>query len=57
MTRELVEVWNAWDPDQALPAELPDELIQLYRGMLVTEMGEWPLAMREGLLDSHVSPG
>ena len=25
MPEELVEIWHAWDPDQALPHELPDE--------------------------------
>jgi len=57
MPRELVEMWNAWDPDQALPDELPAELIQLYRSMLAAEMGEWPAVMRELLVDCHVSPG
>ena len=28
MPRQLVEIWRAWDPDQALPDDLPDELIQ-----------------------------
>ena len=32
MPQELVEQWQAWDPGQALPEELPDELIAFYRG-------------------------
>ena len=31
MPGELVEIWHAWDPDQALPHELPGEVIQFYR--------------------------
>jgi hypothetical protein len=34
MPRQLVEMRNAFDPDQALPDPLPDELIQLYRDLL-----------------------
>jgi pimeloyl-ACP methyl ester carboxylesterase len=56
MPRELVEMWDAWDPDQALPDELPAELIQLYRGMLAREMGEWPTPLRAQLVECHVSP-
>ena len=56
MPRELVEIWHAWDPDQALPAEVPDELIQFYRGLFAAEMADWPAEIRELLIDRHVSP-
>ncbi len=56
MPRELVEIWHAWDPDQALPAEVPDELIQFYRGLFAAEMADWPTEFRELLIDRHVSP-
>jgi pimeloyl-ACP methyl ester carboxylesterase len=56
MPPELLEIYNAWDPDQALPNELPDELIQLYRGLLAREMEDWSQEIREPLIDGHVSP-
>jgi pimeloyl-ACP methyl ester carboxylesterase len=56
MPRELVEIWNAWDPGQALPDELPGELIQLYRGLFAQEMADWPQQIRELLIERHVSP-
>jgi len=55
MPRELVEIWHAWDPDQALPDELPEELIQLYRGLFGAEMADWPEEIREPLIERHVS--
>jgi pimeloyl-ACP methyl ester carboxylesterase len=56
MPRELVERWEAWDPDQVLPDELPDELVQLYRGMFAQEMADWPEEIRVPLIERHVSP-
>jgi pimeloyl-ACP methyl ester carboxylesterase len=55
MPKELVERWQAWDPDQALPDELPGELIQLYRGLFAQEMADWPEEIREVLIERHVS--
>jgi pimeloyl-ACP methyl ester carboxylesterase len=55
MPQQLVDQWEAWDPDQALPDELPDELIQLYRGLFAQEMADWPEEIREPLIDRHVS--
>ena len=55
MPEELVEIWRAWDPDQALPDELPGELIQLYRGLFAAEMADWPEEIREPLIERHVS--
>jgi pimeloyl-ACP methyl ester carboxylesterase len=56
MPQELVEIWDAWDPGQALPDELPGELIQLYRGLFAQETAGWPGEIRELLIDRHVSP-
>ena len=55
MPRELVEIWRSWDPDQALPAELPEEVIQGYRGLFGAEMADWPEEIREPLIERHVS--
>ena len=56
MPQELVDLWEAWDPDRALPDELPEELIQVYRGMFAKETADWPEAIREALIEHHVSP-
>jgi hypothetical protein len=42
-------------PDQAFPADLPDELIQFYRGLFEQEMSNWPEEVRGQLIDCHVS--
>ena len=55
MPEELLEIWHAWDPDQALPDELPGELIQFYRGLFGAEMADWPEEIREPLIERHVS--
>ena len=55
MPRELVEIWRSWDPDQALPDELPEELVQFYRGLFGAEMADWPARIREPLIERHVS--
>lgn len=56
MPRRLTEMRKAFDPDQALPDELPDELIQLYRDLLGQEMAAWQEEIREPLINGHVSP-
>ncbi len=55
MPRELNELREGWDPDQVLPDELPGEVIQLYRGLFAQEMTDWPAAIREILIERHVS--
>jgi pimeloyl-ACP methyl ester carboxylesterase len=55
MPQQLVEIYQAWDPDQALPDELPEELIQFYRGLFAQEMTGWPEETREVLIERHVS--
>jgi pimeloyl-ACP methyl ester carboxylesterase len=56
MPKELVDMRAAWDPDQALPDELPAELVQHFRGVFEREMADWPEEIRERLIDRHVSP-
>jgi pimeloyl-ACP methyl ester carboxylesterase len=56
MPQQLREIYSAWDPDQALPDELPDELIQRYRGLFAQELADWPQEIRELLIARHLSP-
>jgi pimeloyl-ACP methyl ester carboxylesterase len=56
MPQKLNELYQAWDPDEALPDELPDELIQFYRDLFAREMADWPQEIREPLIEHHVSP-
>jgi pimeloyl-ACP methyl ester carboxylesterase len=56
MPKELVEQWAAFDSDDALPDELPEELVRHYRALFAAEMGEWPAQIRKILIDRHVSP-
>ena len=55
MPKELVDQWNAWDPGEALPDELPAELIQFYRHLFEQEMTDWPEEIRKVLVERHVS--
>ncbi|WP_204049636.1 alpha/beta fold hydrolase [Microbispora siamensis] len=55
MPRELVERWDAWDPADALPDELPGEILEFYRVLFEQETADWPADLREPLVDSHVS--
>jgi pimeloyl-ACP methyl ester carboxylesterase len=55
MPQQLTEMWQAWDPGQALPDELPAELIGLYRGLFEQEMAGWPAEVREPLIERHLS--
>jgi len=56
MPEELNDLRAAWDPDQALPDELPDELIGFYRDLLAQELADWPEKIRGPLIERHVSP-
>jgi pimeloyl-ACP methyl ester carboxylesterase len=56
MPPKLVETWAEWDSDQAIPDELPDEVIQFYRGLFTQVLADWPAATRELLVERHVSP-
>ncbi|MGP4017828.1 alpha/beta fold hydrolase [Saccharopolyspora sp. 5N708] len=56
MPRELTEMRAAWDPDQELPDELPEEAVQLYRGLFARMVADWPEEIREPLVERHVSP-
>ena len=55
MPKELLDQWAAWDTDQALPEELPDELVAFYRGLFAQEMADWPEEIRQVLIERHVS--
>ena len=56
MPKELVDQWAAWDPGQALPDELPRELISFYRDLLTQMLAGWPEEVSEPLIERHVSP-
>lgn len=56
MPKELNELYQAWDPDEAVPDELPDEIIQFYRTLFARELADWPEEIREPLIERHVSP-
>ena len=56
MPPELTEMWKAFDPGQALPDELPGELVALYRGLFEQEIAGWPAEIRERLIERHLSP-
>lgn len=56
MPRELNELYQAWDPGEALPDELPDEIVQFYRDLFAREMADWPEEIRAPLIERHVSP-
>ena len=56
MPKELNDLRAAWDPDQALPDELPDEVITFYRDLLGQELAEWPEEVRGPLIERHISP-
>ena len=55
MPTDLVDQWNAWDPGEALPDELPAELIQFYRHLFEQEMTDWPEEISKLLVERHVS--
>ena len=55
MPKDLVDQWNAWDPGEALPDELPAELIQFYRHLFEQEMTDWPEEISKLLVERHVS--
>jgi len=55
MPKALVDQWIAWDSSEALPDELPAELIQFYRHLFEQEMTDWPEEIREVLVERHVS--
>jgi pimeloyl-ACP methyl ester carboxylesterase len=55
MPKDLVDQWAAWDSSEALPEELPAELIQFYRALFKQEMTDWPEEIRQVLVERHVS--
>lgn len=57
MPPELRERWEGFDAAGAAASfeDLPDEVIQLYRGLFAAELTAWPEEVREPLIDYHVS--
>ena len=55
MPKDLVDQWTAWDADEVLPDELPEELIQFYLTLFEQEMADWPEEIRRILIERHVS--
>lgn len=58
MPDQLRQIWEGFDAAEAAAAfdDLPDEAIQLYRGLFTRELASWPPEVREPLIDYHVSP-
>lgn len=52
---ELAKIYESFDPDQALPDDIPAELIELYRSLFDREMTAWPGEIREPLIESHLT--
>jgi pimeloyl-ACP methyl ester carboxylesterase len=55
MPKDLLDRWRSWDADEVLPDELPEELVQFYRALFEQEMIDWPPAIRDQLIERHVS--
>ena len=58
MPAPLREIWAGFDAGEAAAFldNLPDEVIQLYRGLFEQELAGLPADVREPLIDYHVSP-
>jgi pimeloyl-ACP methyl ester carboxylesterase len=52
---ELAAIYASFDLGQALPDELPAELVELYRGLFGRELADWPREVREPLIEGHLS--
>lgn len=56
MPKELTDRWDAFDPDQDLPDDLPQQVLDFYRDLFEREMTAWPAEIREPLVANHVHP-
>jgi pimeloyl-ACP methyl ester carboxylesterase len=56
MPKELTDLWDAFEPGEALPDELPKEITDFYRGLFEQEMSAWPAEVRDPLVANHVHP-
>ena len=57
MPKELTDVWDAFDPDNAVPGEIPQDIRDFYRGLFQDAMADFPDEIREPLVSNHVHPG
>jgi pimeloyl-ACP methyl ester carboxylesterase len=51
---DLAAIYASFDLDQALPAEIPAGLTELYRALFSQEMAAWPREVREPLIEGHL---
>ena len=56
MPKELTDSWDRFDPDKAVPGDIPQEIMDFYRGLFNDAMAEFPDAIREPLVANHVHP-
>jgi pimeloyl-ACP methyl ester carboxylesterase len=56
MPKELTDAWDAFDPDAAVPDEIPQEIRDFYRGLFQNAMADFPAEVREPLVANHVHP-
>lgn len=58
MPAPLRERWEGFDATEiaAFFENLPEEVVQLYRGLFERELAGWPAEVREPLIDYHVGP-
>lgn len=56
MPKELTEAWDSFDPGEAVPDELPQEIVDFYRGLFADAMADFPDEIREPLVANHVHP-
>lgn len=56
MPKELTDSWDRFDPDGAVPGDIPQEIIDFYRGLFDEAMAEFPDEIREPLVANHVHP-
>lgn len=55
MPEELAKLREGWDASQAMPGTVPDVVVEFYRALFARELAAWPAAVREPLVERHVS--
>jgi pimeloyl-ACP methyl ester carboxylesterase len=56
MPQELTDAWDRFDPDSAVPDEIPQEIRDFYRALFDEAMADFPAGIREPLAANHVHP-